>query len=64
MTFTFASSPLSQSLEQAISERESESCGEKVKGGGMVCFSRDFTFRIKILNLVSTPHKHSFFYYC
>ena len=30
-------------------------------GGGMVCFSRDFTFRIKILNLISTPHKHSFF---
>ena len=27
----------------------------------MVCFSRDFTFRINILNLISNPHKHSFF---
>ena len=26
----------------------------------MVCFSGDFTFRINILNLISTPHKHSF----
>ena len=28
---------------------------------GVVCFSRDFTFRINILNSISTPHKHSFF---
>ena len=28
---------------------------------GVVCFSRDFTFRINIFNLTSTPHKHSFF---
>ena len=28
---------------------------------GVVCFSRDFAFRINILNLISTPHKHSFF---
>ena len=27
----------------------------------MVRFSRDFTFRINILNSISTPHKHSFF---
>ena len=26
----------------------------------MVCFSGDFTFRIHILNSISTPHKHSF----
>ena len=30
-------------------------------GGGVVCFSRDFAFRINILNSISTPHKHSFF---
>ena len=30
---------------------------------GVVYFSRDFTFRINILNSISTPHKHSFFYY-
>ena len=28
---------------------------------GVVCFSRDFTFRIDILNSISTPHKRSFF---
>ena len=28
---------------------------------GVVCFSRDFTFRINILNSISTLHKHSFF---
>ena len=28
---------------------------------GVVCFSRDFTFRINNFNLTSTPHKHSFF---
>ena len=28
---------------------------------GVVCFSRDFTFRINILNSISTPHKYSFF---
>ena len=28
---------------------------------GVVCFSRDFTFRINILNLISILHKHSFF---
>ena len=28
---------------------------------GVVCFSRDFTFRIDILNSIFTPHKHSFF---
>ena len=28
---------------------------------GVVCFSRDFTFRINILNSISTPHEHSFF---
>ena len=28
---------------------------------GVVCFSRDFPFRINILNSISTPHKHSFF---
>ena len=28
---------------------------------GVVCFSRDFAFRINILNSISTPHKHSFF---
>ena len=28
---------------------------------GVVCFSRDFTFRINILNSISTPHKHLFF---
>ena len=28
---------------------------------GVVCFSRDFTFRINILNSTSTPHKHSLF---
>ena len=28
---------------------------------GVVCFGRDFTFRINILNSISTPHKHSFF---
>ena len=28
---------------------------------GVVCFSGDFTFRINILNSISTPHKHSFF---
>ena len=27
----------------------------------MVWFSGDFTFRINILNSISTPHKHSFF---
>ena len=27
----------------------------------MVCFSEDFTFRINILNSISTSHKHSFF---
>ena len=27
----------------------------------MVCFSRDFTLRINILNSISTLHKHSFF---
>ena len=27
----------------------------------MVCFSRDFTFRIDILNSIFTPHKHSSF---
>ena len=25
---------------------------------GVVCFSGDFTFRINILNSISTPHKH------
>ena len=30
-------------------------------GRGVVCFSRDFTFRINILNSIYTPHKHSFF---
>ena len=28
---------------------------------GVVCFSRDFTFHIDILNSISTPHKRSFF---
>ena len=28
---------------------------------GVVCFSRDFPFRINILNSISTTHKHSFF---
>ena len=28
---------------------------------GVICFSRDFTFRINILNSISTPQKHSFF---
>ena len=28
---------------------------------GVICFSRDFTFRINILNPISTLHKHSFF---
>ena len=28
---------------------------------GLVWFSGDFTFRINILNSISTPHKHSFF---
>ena len=28
---------------------------------GVVYFSRDFTFRINILNSIPTPHKHSFF---
>ena len=28
---------------------------------GVVCFSRDFTFRINISNSISTPHKDSFF---
>ena len=28
---------------------------------GVVRFNRDFTFRINILNSISTPHKHSFF---
>ena len=42
-------------------------CSSELRNGalqiwwGMVCFSRDFTFRVKILNLISTPHKHSFF---
>ena len=27
----------------------------------MICFSRDFTFRIRIVNLISTPQKDSFF---
>ena len=27
----------------------------------VVCFSRDFTFRMDILNSISTPHKRSFF---
>ena len=27
---------------------------------GVVCLSGDFTFRINILNSISTPHKHSF----
>ena len=40
--------------------------GELRKGAlqiwrGVVCFSGDFTFRINILNSISTPHKHSFF---
>ena len=28
---------------------------------GVVCFSRDFTFRMNILNSISTPHKHYLF---
>ena len=28
---------------------------------GVVCFSKDFTLCINILNSISTPHKHSFF---
>ena len=28
---------------------------------GVVCCSRDFTFRIRIVNLISTPQKDSFF---
>ena len=33
----------------------------EVGGGGSQFYSRDFNFGIKILNLISTPHKHSFF---
>ena len=29
--------------------------------GGSQFYSRDFNFGINILNLISTPHKHSFF---
>ena len=40
--------------------------GELRNGGlqiwsGVVCFSGDFTFRVNILNSISTSHEHSFF---
>ena len=44
-----------------------KNCSRELRNGalqiwrGVVCFSRDFTFRINIFNLTSTPHKHSFF---
>ena len=44
-----------------------KNCSRELRNGalqiwrGVVCFSRDFTFRINILNSISTPHKHSFF---
>ena len=44
-----------------------KSCSGELRNGamqvwrGVVCFSRDFAFRINILNSISTPHKHSFF---
>ena len=70
LLLSIAFSQLCVRLNKAVSQewpRRYADCSRELTNGalqiwrGVVCFSRDFTFRINILNSISTPRKHSIF---